>query len=105
MKQDLPIEKRVFILESKIAELERFRQSLDDRDIALLRRVDDFIDDLRRVERVQMRSFDALAAGQKDLEARLTSKLDEHTEAIDVLVAGQQQIIAPLTACKSQRND
>ena len=56
------VEGRLAQLETKVAELERQRGIQEDRDIAFLARIDGFIDDLRRVERVQMRSFDELKA-------------------------------------------
>jgi hypothetical protein len=64
------VEERLTQIESRLAELERQRGIQEDRDIALLARIDGFIDDLRRVERVQMRSFDELKAGQKNDEPR-----------------------------------
>lgn len=67
------LEERFAALESRVVELERQRAVQEERDIALLARIDNFIDDLRRIERVQLRSFDAIMAHQKEQDARLAS--------------------------------
>jgi len=92
---ELTTEQRFVMLEQRVAELEHQRAVQEERDIALLARIDNFIDDLRRVERVQMRAFDDLKAGQKQLEARVESvetdvailidAAESHKEAIDAL--------------------
>ncbi|MBO0777263.1 MAG: hypothetical protein J2P37_00345 [Ktedonobacteraceae bacterium] len=72
MQQQPPdTEQRLFLMEQRIAELERKVTAQEERDQALLARVDGFIDDLRRIERVQMRAFDELKAGQLEHSARL----------------------------------
>lgn len=103
-------EERLARLEHDVAELLQARRIQDDRDIALLARIDTFIDDLHRVERVQMRSFEELMAGQKETNARLEGQeaaiglvidtLKNHKGAIEELgmrlsnlEAGQQQIL------------
>ena len=96
--QQEPLENRVAALESQLADLknrfESYQESQNNVGLALLARVDGFIDDLRRVERVQMRSFDELKNGQKTLES-----------AVQGLAVGQQQIIELLTGGKSPRHD
>ena len=119
--QEPTTEQRLIILENRVSELERERGIQADRDIALLARIDDFIDDLRRVERVQLKAFETLTAGQKSTEAALATIVDalqDHKANIEtlggrvngledgqrVLQAGQEQIIALLTG-KSPHND
>lgn len=92
---ELDFEQRFSELESRIAELERMRAIQEDRDIALLARIDGFIDDLRRIERVQMRAFDAQSAQLKDIEsdvktinevvAALVEATHSHKQAIETL--------------------
>jgi uncharacterized coiled-coil protein SlyX len=96
MQQQPTTEQRLVLLESRIAELERKAAAQADLDIALLRRVDDFIDDLRRIERVQMRAFEELKATQQEHSAQLTAqdgrlasietRLDHVERNVDVLV-------------------
>lgn len=119
--QEQPTEQRLAILENRVTELERERDRQADRDIALLARIDDFIDDLRRVERVQMRAFEELTAGQKNTETALVTVVDtlkDHKANIETLAgrvnnledgqqrieAGLQQVIMILTG-QSPRND
>ena len=100
-------EERFALLESRVEELERQRAVQEDRDLALLARVDNFIDDLRRIERVQMRSFDTIMAHQKDQDVHLASletsvavlvdAAKDHKKAIETLAQGQQQMLAILT--------
>ena len=62
-------EERLSIVESKVAHLELAREAQETRDLALLARIDSFIGDLHRVERTQIRGFDARALqikGTKD---------------------------------------
>ena len=63
------MEERFALLEARVAELEQQRRAQEDRDIALLARIDNFIDDLHRIERVQMRSFEELKSNQQELKA------------------------------------
>jgi Mg2+ and Co2+ transporter CorA len=96
------IEERFELLENRVTELERFRRSQEERDLALLYRVDNFIDDLRRIERVQMRSFDEIMQHQKEQDARLDSletsvailvdAAKDHKRAIEALALGQQEL-------------
>lgn len=61
----------------------------------------------KRVERVQLRMFDEMAAGQKKTEVTLeevVKALKDHKTHIEALAAGQQQIISLLTGQVS-RND
>lgn len=80
---ELTTEQRFALLESRVAELERQRAVQEDRDIALLARIDGFIDDLRRIERVQMRAFDDLKSGQKNIETTLETTTDEVILLVD----------------------
>lgn len=99
-------EERFALLESRVEELERQRAVQEGRDLALLARIDNFIDDLRRIERVQMRLFDSIIAHQKEQNARLSSletsvatlvdAAKDHKKAIETLVQGQQQILTIL---------
>lgn len=57
-QQEPTTEQRLAILESRVSELERERGIQADRDIALLARIDSFIDTMHRLERQQMRAFD-----------------------------------------------
>jgi hypothetical protein len=132
MAEQQNLEERFALLESRVAELERQRTVQEDRDIALLARIDTFIDDLRRIERVQMRSFEELRAGQNDQRAEFRAHQEYVTEQFDnvetnmsVLIdaakshkgaieqlhegqqamqAGQEQILAILTG-KAKTND
>lgn len=107
-------EERLAALERDVAELKQARRIQDDRDVALLARIDGFIDDLRRMERVQMRGFEELMLGQRRTNDSLEVVVDalkDHKSAIeslgarvnsvedrlDRLEAGQQQIISLLT--------
>lgn len=110
-QQPIDPEQRFLQIENRLAELERKASLQEDRDIALLRRVDDFIADLRRVERVQMRSFEALQTGQQELRAsqaeqenrleriersleKLVDVAKDHKQAIETvyqLLSGQQK--------------
>ncbi len=102
MAQQLTPEERLAILEHKVAYLEQdkletdlFKQDQESRDLALLARIDSFISDLRRIERVQMRSFDMLTAGQRNQDVRITAlegsvtalndAVRDNTKAITVL--------------------
>lgn len=69
MAQNLSTEDRLVILEGKMTESERQRSMQENRDVALLARVDNLSDDLKRMERVQLRGFDELRTGQNDLRA------------------------------------
>ena len=97
-QEPTPIDLRLAMIEARIAELERFRQSLDGRDVALLARVDNFIDDLRRLERNQMISFDALrseiAALRSDMATR--SEIANLASSINMLAQGQAAIMTLL---------
>lgn len=115
MQQPLTTEQRLELVEKRVAELERQRRIQEDRDIALLARIDNFIDDLRRVERVQMRAFDELKADILEVKADIhelqagqqgvVEILADHKKHIEDLAAGQQQIISLLTGKQPPRND
>lgn len=97
-------EERLAALERDVAELKQARRIQEDRDVALLARIDGFIDDLRRIERVQMRSFEGLATRMNEGFATAHEDIGElalvaknHKEALDSIMASQQQIIAILT--------
>ncbi|MGH2482073.1 MAG: hypothetical protein ACRDHW_20680, partial [Ktedonobacteraceae bacterium] len=125
MQQDQPIEQRVFILEQEVAELKVKVAEQSDVDIALLRRIDAFISDLHRLERDQRAGFNELKGeitGQRgeitslkaEVQAhqqdttnsfeQILSILRDHKEAIDMLTAGQQQVIELLRG-KTRWND
>lgn len=121
MQQQPTTEQRLAILEGRVTDLERERERQADRDIALLARIDSFIDDMRRVERVQIRMFDELSAGQKTIETAIKAipeTLQDHKAHIEALggringleagqehiEAGLQQVILLLTG-KAPRND
>lgn len=76
------VEERFAQIESRLTDLERQKSIQEDRDIALLARIDGFIDDLRRVERVQIRGFEELKTGQRNLEVAvvgIVETLNAHT--------------------------
>jgi hypothetical protein len=118
MAEQHTVEERLTILEQRVAEFERFRHAQEDRDIALLARIDGFIDDLRRIERVQMRGFEELKSEQQEIKADLqevkaeqkkafatvADTMRDHKQALETLAAGQQQIITLLTG-QAPRND
>jgi len=103
MTQQPTTEERLALLEQKVADLELQRAIQETRDMALLARVDTFIDDLHRVERVQIRGFEELKAGQKNLEAGqrnleqalgvVVGTLKDHKEGIEI-VAGRVDTVA-----------
>src|SRR6185312_11433664 len=76
MAQSLSTGDLLVILEGKMTELERQRSTQEDRDVALLARVDNLSDDLKRVEHVQQRGFDNLSAVQHAQEEYLTARID-----------------------------
>lgn len=96
MQQEPNIDQRFALIEARIAELERFRQSLDQRDAALLARIDGFIDDLRRLERNQMTSFDALQSQIANLESTVKSDIANLASNINLLAQGQAAIMTLL---------
>lgn len=108
------LEERVANLEAEVTALKLAKQAQEDRDIALLARIDNFIDDLRRVERTQLRAFDAQAVQLNGLDRRmdtvetnvatLIDAAKDHKQAIESLAAGQQQILEILIG-KPPRND
>lgn len=121
MQQDLPVEQRLAILERKVADLEHERTMQDDRDIALLARADGAYEAIKRVERVQLRMFDEVTTGIKNIEARLNdvpALFQDHKEAIEKVAgrvaaledsqadvrAGIQQVISLLSG-NQPRND
>lgn len=89
-------EDRLSLLEARVSELEHQRAVQEERDIALLARIDNFIDDLRRIERVQMRAFDAQAVQLNGLTRRMDSVeasvgqivqvVNNHSETLTTLV-------------------
>ena len=107
-------EQRLSALESEVAALKVFKQEQENRDLALLARIDGFIDDLRRVERVQMKAFDHLSSEVRDIKAEvgdikatqtvIVDAVKDHKQAIEQLAIGQQQILALLTG-DPRRND
>lgn len=76
-------DQRLANLEQRVSELEHQRRVQEDRDIALLARIDTFIDDLHRVERTQMRGFEELSIGLRNLAGTTIAEIrtiDEATE-------------------------
>jgi chromosome segregation ATPase len=74
------MEERLALLEIQVAELQSQRRAQEDRDVALLARIDTFIDDLHRVERVQLRSSEELRAGQSDLREEFRAHQEYMTD-------------------------
>lgn len=123
------IEERLSLVEAKIAELELFKAQQEERDIALLARVDGLAEDIRRVERVQMRSSERLdnlriefrahqeyvAERFNNVEADVSVLIDaakSHRVAIEdihsqvqELAAGQRHILEILTGGRPKIND
>lgn len=97
MASEQNIEERVAFLENRVTELERQRAVQEDRDIALLARVDNFIDDLRRVERVQMRGFDELRVGQNELREELRAHQEYTTARFDGVEARLDNVETDVT--------
>jgi septation ring formation regulator EzrA len=114
MAEQLTTEERLSRLESDVAELQHAKREQENRDIALLARVDGFIDDLRRVERTQMRAFDELRAGQQEQKTAI-ERLNEGQQELQTgltglagqvrgLAAGQQQILEILLGNPPRNN-
>lgn len=83
------IQELAALLEARIIELEHQRRIREDQDVALLARVDDFTNDLKRIERVQLRSFEEQHAHQEyvtgrfaHVEARLDT-VEDHLGAVE----------------------
>src|SRR5512146_3255261 len=108
MQQQPTDSERITALENKLADLERRYeqrwQTQEDRDIALLARIDGFITDLRRMERAQIKATEEIKRGQTEERAIIIDALKSHKAAIDNLNAGQQQILSLLTGL-SKTND
>jgi hypothetical protein len=114
MQEQPTIEQRVSTLEDRVRQLERERAMQDDRDMALLARTDGALESIHRVERVQIRAFETLAAGQRNTEAALAviaDALKDHKASIETLAsqvsgleAGLRQVIMLLTG-QAPRND
>jgi len=99
------IQEQVARLETRVAELERLRRIQEDRDVALLARVDDFTDGLRRIERVQLRGFEEQHAHQEyvtgrfeHIEARLDAVEDHLAVRIDAVEDHLDAVESHLTA-------
>lgn len=93
-------EERLAKLEHDVAELMQARRIQEDRDIALLARIDTFIDSLSRVERVQLRSFEELKADQQEIKTGM-KRFETELEALKVgqktLESGQQNMVTALS--------
>ncbi|MGH2505873.1 MAG: hypothetical protein ACRDHZ_00400 [Ktedonobacteraceae bacterium] len=100
-------EQRLAAIEEQISLLLRFKeeqelakQEQEAHDIALLARIDSLSEDMRRIERVQIRGFEETRAGHKyanavldtieDEQTRLVEIAVNHTQAINTLLEGQQ---------------
>ncbi len=130
MAQQQPnIEARLLHIEGRLAALELARQEQETRDIAILARIDGFIDDLRRIERVQMRAFESQAVQIKEVRddvkqiqermavqerniAALAEAAKDHKVAIETLAGqvqelavGQKMLIEILTGGKPPTQD
>ena len=102
MPEQPTLEERVNLLENRVTGLERARHIQEDRDIALLARIDDFIDDVRgvrddvhRLERVQIHTLEVVDAGQAYLKERVDTiegAGQAHQQAIEELTEGQQAL-------------
>lgn len=111
-------EERLARLEKDVAKLKLQRAIQETRDIALLARIDTFIEDLHRVERTQLRGFEELKAEQQEIKAELqemradqktafataADTIRDHKQAIEAIAAGQQQILSLLRG-NLPRND
>lgn len=118
MQQEPTDHERIVFLESKLADLERqFKQRnqvVDERDWAMLIRIDSFREEFKQANLENKRMFETLMTGQVELTKRMDNventlgvvvdTLSNHKVAIDALVAGQQQIIALLVGT-SKQND
>ncbi len=103
MTQQQPdLEARLLHIESRLAALELAREEQETRDIAILARIDGFIDDLRRIERVQMRSFDEIKIEQQELKSVVKAQaadiksLQETQAQLIRIVERQEQNVAVL---------
>lgn len=81
-----------------MTESERQRSIQEDRDVALLARVDNFTDDLKRMERAQLRGFDELSAVQHAQEEYLTARLDTVDNQLGHLTVRLDTVEEHLTA-------
>ena len=70
MPEHPTVEKRLDLLENRVAGLERARHVQEDRDIALLARVDNLIDDVHRVERSELHHSEFFEAGVQYIKDR-----------------------------------
>src|SRR5579859_1348316 len=96
MTQQQPnFEARFLHIEGRLAALELAREEQETRDIAILARIDGFIDDLRRIERVQMRGFDTIMQSQQ-AQATDIKSLQETQARLIGIVERQEQNIAVL---------
>lgn len=115
---ELTVEQRFMLLEQRVAELERQRAVQEERDIALLARIDNFIDDLHRIERVQMRAFDTQTAQFKDIEnailtmnetvSILANSVRSHKQGIETLgevVLDHKNGIESLATAENENRD
>lgn len=120
------LEQRFALLETRVAELEHQRRIQEDRDVALLARVDNFTDDLRRIERVQLRGFEEQRAHQEyvterfeavenrlggvenridGVENHLTARLDtveDHLTKLTEITISHRQVLETLQAGQQQ---
>lgn len=109
----------------RITALTQRQDAAENIDRALLKRIDAIGSDLRSFQRETRRGFDELSAGQRALQVnqqalqnevhmnqqdtiesfkQISDILHDHKEAIDILVAGQQQVIELLRG-QPRRND
>ena len=106
---------RLFVAENKIIELERLAREQRGIDVALLTRVDSFIEENRVLGRDQTRGFDRVETAQRDTSTRLdnieaaigelVATAKDHKANIEALAIGQNKIIALLTGGTGKRND
>lgn len=73
-QEPLTTEQRLARLEHAVTDLQRRANAQEARDIALLAGIDGFIEDLRRVERVQLKGFDGLELQLQEVGADVKSQ-------------------------------
>lgn len=112
MQQEPTLEQRVFSLERKIEELERFRIASEMRDTGLMQRADEILTELHTLQRDAGRGFIQQLSTQKDIQTRLenleqaVAALVEtgkgHKEVIEELVRNNDMRLAALEAGQQQ---
>ena len=86
-------EERLAQLEKDVAGLKLQRAIQETRDIALLARIDTFIDDLRRIERVQMKAFDSQALQLKEVRDDIKQIQETQTALVRAAELHEKNIV------------